>query len=89
MYQRGGNMENKSKMPDYPLPKEVLDILKTAPEYGTPAFSTWLDERFQAEKRNGLRAFTLDESLKAMERERAGYDGLGELWGCTHTSTQM
>jgi hypothetical protein len=68
---------------------EVLEEMKNVPERGTPEYGEWLEEMRQAEFRNGLRAFTLDESLIALERERAGYNGLGELWGCVPTQTRM
>ncbi|MDR1785258.1 MAG: hypothetical protein LBR23_02160 [Spirochaetaceae bacterium] len=37
--------------------------------------------RNSAFRKGELQAFTVDEGLKALEEERAGYDGLGKLWG--------
>jgi hypothetical protein len=71
-----------------PLPPDVVEALKNVPERGTPEHDAWAEGLRQSAFRNGLRSFTLDESLRAMERERAGYDGLGELWGCVPTQTQ-
>jgi hypothetical protein len=68
---------------------EVEAELAQVPDVGTPEYDAWVDGLREAEYRNGLRRFTTDELLVAMERERAGYDGLGELWGCTPTQTQM
>jgi hypothetical protein len=74
--------------PDHLYPAEVLEWLKTAPKWGTPECKKALDEAREEEWRKGLRAFTTEEMLAALDRERAGYDGLGELWGCTPIRTQ-
>jgi hypothetical protein len=38
----------------------------------------------------GMKLYSADEILKAMEEERAGYDGLGRLWSNEKPiSTQM
>jgi hypothetical protein len=68
-------------------PEEEAEFAKV-PERGTPEHIAWVEGLRQEEFRNGLRRFTTDELLVAMERERAGYDGLGELWGCTPIQTQ-
>jgi hypothetical protein len=62
--------------------------LPNAPKRGTPEHQAWVDDLRERAWKGGLRRFTTDELLVAMERERAGYDGLGELWGCTPTQTQ-
>jgi hypothetical protein len=67
---------------------EVEAELANVPERGTPEYDAWVDGLREEEFRNGLRRFTTDELLVAMERERAGYDGLGELWGCVPMQTQ-
>jgi hypothetical protein len=72
-----------------PLPPEVEAELALAPEVGAPGWDEWVDDLRERAWKGGLRRFTIDELLVAMERERAGYDGLGELWGCTPTQTQM
>jgi hypothetical protein len=69
-------------------PEEEAEFANT-PEWGTPEHVAWVDALREEEFRNGLRRFGGDEVLVAMERERAGYDGLGELWGCVPpTQTQ-
>jgi hypothetical protein len=85
------NMQTtKWRTPVELLPPEVVAGLKQAPADRTsPEYRAWLQSAYEAEKRNGLRSFTLDESLWAMERERAGYNGVGELWGTVPTRTQM
>ncbi|MDR3172258.1 MAG: hypothetical protein LBU17_11670 [Treponema sp.] len=70
-------------------PPEVEAELARAPEVGAPGWDEWVDELRERAFSRGLRHFSGDEVLIAMERERAGYDGLGELWGCTPTQTQM
>jgi hypothetical protein len=72
-----------------PLPLEVEEELAHAPKIGTPEREGWLDSLRERAWSRGLRKFTTDELLLALERERAGYDGLGELWGCTPTQTQV
>lgn len=37
-------------------------------------------EARNAAVRDGIKPYTVDEMLKALEEERAGYDGLGRLW---------
>jgi hypothetical protein len=69
------------------LPPEMLAFMKDVPPRGTPEHAKWVDDQI-TEARKHIRPFTTDELLKAMERERAGYNGLGELWGCVPTSTQ-
>jgi hypothetical protein len=72
------------------LPPEVEAEIALAPELGTPEYDAWVDKLREQAFSKGLRRFTTDELLVAMERERAGYDGLGELWGCIPpTQTQM
>jgi hypothetical protein len=45
--------------------------------------------RNEAFRKGKLVSFTADEGVKALEEERAGYDGLGKLWGRSEaTSTQ-
>jgi hypothetical protein len=39
--------------------------------------------------RDGQRPYSTDEILKAMELERAGYDGMGKLWRNEPISTQI
>jgi hypothetical protein len=73
-------------------PPEIEAEIVNAPAIGTPGRQAWVDKlRERAWKEDGLRPFTTDELLVAMERERAGYDGLRELWGCvpSPTRTQM
>jgi hypothetical protein len=64
------------------LPQEIIDAVEKAPPFGTSEYQAWADALFEQERKT-LPSWTLDESLRAMERERAGYNGLGELWGCT------
>jgi hypothetical protein len=70
-----------------PLPPEVEAEIARAPKRGTPERAAWVDKLREQAWKEGLRRFSGDEVLIAMERERAGYDGLGELWGCTPTPT--
>jgi hypothetical protein len=64
-----------------PLPPEVEAESARAPEWGTPEHDAWLDNlREQAYSKGLRRDITTDEVLYALERDRAGYDGLGELW---------
>jgi hypothetical protein len=70
----------------------ISNVFFNSPDLGTPEYLVWVNElRERAWKEDGLRRFGGDEVLIAMERERAGYDGLGELWGCVPapTLTQM
>jgi hypothetical protein len=62
------------------------DGLAEAPALGTAAWLDWVLELREQAWQEGMPHFTIDEGLRALERERAGYDGLGELWGCTPTS---
>jgi hypothetical protein len=71
-----------------PLPPEVEAELALAPEVGAPGWDEWVDKLREQAFSKGLPAYTCEDVLRAMERERAGYDGLGELWGCTPTQTQ-
>jgi hypothetical protein len=71
-----------------PLPPEVEAEIALAPNRGTPEYDAWVDKLREQAFSKGLPAYTCDDVLRAMERERAGYDGLGELWGCTPTQTQ-
>jgi hypothetical protein len=86
------NMEKKAQYIKYvspiPFPPEVEAEIARAPKRGTPERAAWVDNLREQAWKEGLRRFTTDELLVAMERERAGYDGLGELWGCTPTQTQ-
>jgi hypothetical protein len=67
-----------------PLPPEVEAEIARAPSHGTPEYDVWVDKLREAEYRNGLRRdISVDEVLYALERDRAGYDGLGELWRST------
>jgi hypothetical protein len=75
-------------MVDKSFDELVEEGLARAPKFQTPEWGEWLEEQKEAAWREGLRKFTTDEMLVALERERAGYDGLGELWGCTPISTQ-
>jgi hypothetical protein len=71
-----------------PLPPEVEAEVARAPKRGTPEHWAWVDKLREQAFSKGLPAYTCEDVLRAMERERAGYDGLGELWGCTPTPTQ-
>jgi hypothetical protein len=47
-------------------------------------------EAGNASAREGMKPCTIDDVLKAIELERAGYDGLGQLWARPEaTSTQV
>jgi hypothetical protein len=82
-------MEEKMKyVSPIKWPPEVEAELARVPERGTPEYDAWVDGLREQAWKDGLRRFTTDELLVAMERERAGYDGLGELWGCTPIQTQ-
>jgi hypothetical protein len=61
--------------------------LPKAPKWGTPEHQAWVEDLRKRAWKGGLRRFSGDEVLIAMERERAGYDGLGELWGCVPAPT--
>jgi hypothetical protein len=64
-----------------PLPPEVEAELALAPEVGAPGWDEWVDKlREQAFSKGLRRDISTDEVLYALERDRAGYDGLGELW---------
>jgi hypothetical protein len=66
------------------LPPEVEAEIARAPKRGTPERAAWLDNLREQAFREGLRRdITTDEVLYALERDRAGYDGLGELWRST------
>jgi hypothetical protein len=53
-------------------------------ELGTPEYDAWVDGlREQAFSKGLRRDISTDEVLYALERDRAGYDGLGELWRST------
>jgi hypothetical protein len=82
-----GEKEMKYVSP-IPLPPEVEAEIARAPKRGTPEHDAWVDKLREQAWSKGLRRFTTDELLVAMERERAGYDGLSELWGCIPTQTQ-
>jgi hypothetical protein len=73
----------------YVMPPEVEEIRKTIPKWGTPECKKWIDNAREKAWKNGMPKFNGDDVLKAMERERAGYNGLGELWGSVPMSTQM
>jgi hypothetical protein len=85
VYYGGKKMKYVSPIP---LPPEVEAEVARAPKRGTPEYDAWVDKLREQAWSKGLRRFSGDEVLIAMERERAGYDGLGELWGCTPTQTQ-
>jgi hypothetical protein len=53
-------------------------------ERGSPEYNAWVDGLREEAFNEGLRRdITVDEVLYALERDRAGYDGLGELWRST------
>jgi hypothetical protein len=62
--------------------------LAAVPDRGRPEYDAWVEGLREQAWKEGLRRFSGDEVLVAMERERAGYDGLGELWGCVPIQTQ-
>jgi hypothetical protein len=79
------------KVPPINWPPEMaaeMAKLPKAPKRGTPEHLAWVEGLRERAWKDGLRPFTTDELLVAMERERAGYDGLAELWGCIPTPTQ-
>jgi hypothetical protein len=73
---------------DVDLKRQVEAEIARAPKRGTPEYDAWVNKLREQAWKEGSRRFSGDEVLIAMERERAGYDGLGELWGCTPTQTQ-
>jgi hypothetical protein len=67
-----------------PLTPEVEAEIARAPKHGTPEYDVWVDKlREQAFSKGLRRDISTDEVLYALERDRAGYDGLGELWRST------
>jgi hypothetical protein len=66
-------MEEKMKyVSPIPLPPEVEAEIARAPKRGTPERAAWVDNLREQAWKEGLRRFTTDELLVAMERERAG-----------------
>jgi hypothetical protein len=67
-----------------PLPPEVEAEIARAPEVGAPGWNAWVNALRERAFSKGLRRdISTDEVLYALERDRAGYDGLGELWKST------
>jgi hypothetical protein len=64
-----------------PKPMTLLNPDGTTSEYTprTEVGKAWVEMRNES-VRNGDRFYSTDELLRALELERAGYDGLGMVW---------